>query len=133
MLFVIINFFVIFTQNCNRCMKPLKFFLPLSTFLMRAGVAFYVYIMHFHQVLELNYRHFDFYISFIFSIFGILLLFGAFTRNQTLTVLSSLILLILGLYEIFTFTENYFTTGFVSTLFYILIALFFLCNGNKNR
>jgi hypothetical protein len=114
-------------------MKPLRFFLPLSTFLMRAGVAFYVYIIHFHQVLELNYRQFDFYLSLTFSIFGILLLFGAFTRKQTLTVLSSLILLILGLYEIFTFTGNYFTTGFVSTLFFILIALFFLCNGNKSR
>lgn len=114
-------------------MRPARFLLPLSTFLLRVGVAFFIYISYFYHVLDLNFDQLYFYLSSLFSIFGILLVFGAFARRHTLTVLSALLLFLLGLYEIFTFTGDWFTIDFASNLFLILIALFFLCNGNKNR
>lgn len=114
-------------------MKPARFLLPLSTFLLRVGVAFFIYVMYFHQVLDFNFEQLQFYLSSLFSIFGILLVIGVFAKRHTLTVLSALILFLLSLYEIFTFTGNWFTINFSAKLFMALIALFFLCYGDRNR
>lgn len=114
-------------------MRPTRFLLPLSTFLLRAGVAFFIYVRYFQYVLDLNFDQLSFYLSSLFSIFGVLLVLGAFEKRHTLTVLSGLILLLLGLYQVFTFTGDWFTINFASNLFLTVTALFFLCNGNKNR
>ncbi|KXB08704.1 hypothetical protein AKJ55_00520 [candidate division MSBL1 archaeon SCGC-AAA382M17] len=114
-------------------MRPLRFLLPLSTFLFRIGVVFFIYVQYFNDVLELSFDQLHFYLSSLFSIFGILLVFGAFAKRQTLTVLSGLILFLLGLYEIISFIGEWLTIEFVSTVFFTLVALFFLCNGNKHR
>jgi len=114
-------------------MRPAKILLPLATFIMRLGAGFYVYLTHFPTLLDPNFQRFDFYLSAIFTIFGLLLIIGAFARKQTLTVLSALILFAGGLYQIFTFTGGPESLSFLSLLFFTMIAFFFLCNGNKNR
>lgn len=114
-------------------MKPARLLLPIANFLMRLGAGFYIYLNHFPQVLDPNFQHFDFYLSAIFTIFGLLLILGAFAKKQTLTVLSALILFAISLYKIFTFAGNLESLPFLSLLLFGMITFFFLCNGNKNR
>ena len=114
-------------------MKPAKILLPLATFIMRLGAGFYIYMNHFSHLLDPNFQRFDFYLSAIFTIFGLLLIIGAFVRRQTLTVLSALVLFAGSLYKIFTFTGEPESLSFLSLLLFGMIAFFFLCNGNKNR
>ena len=114
-------------------MKPARILLPLSTFLMRLGAAFYIYLTHFDYILNPNFQQFHFYLSSIFIIFGLLFVFGAFARKQTLTVISSLILFLLCLYEVVTFSGSPETLSFVSLVLFGTIVLFFVTNGNKIR
>ena len=114
-------------------MKPARLLLPLATFIMRLGAGFYIYLSHFSSLLEPNFQRFDFYVSAIFSIFGLLLVLGTFARKQTLTVLSALILFALSLYQIITFAGELGSLSFVSLLLFAMVVFFFLCNGNKNR
>mgnify|MGYP006281143249 FL=1 len=114
-------------------MRPARILLPLSTFLMRLGAAFYIYLTHFDQILDPNFQQFRFYLSSIFIIFGLLLIFGAFARKQTLTVLSALVLFLLSLYEVITYAGSVETLSFVSLALFGTVAFFFLTNGNKAR
>ncbi len=114
-------------------MKPVRFLFPLSTFLLRIGVVFYTYITYFHHVLNFRVNEIDFYFSALLNIFAVLLLIGTFTKKHSLTVLSGLVLFILGLIKVITYSGDVSTTGFIATLFFTLIALFFLGNGNKSR
>jgi len=130
---VIVDFFCNLYPQKTPSMKPAKILLPLATFLMRLGAGFYLYLNHFSDLLDPNFQRIDFYLSAIFSIFGLLLILGAFARKQTLTVLSALILFAGSLYQIFTFTGELESLSFLSLLLFGMIAFFFLCNGNKNR
>ncbi|MBS3807203.1 MAG: hypothetical protein KGY60_06830 [Bacteroidales bacterium] len=114
-------------------MRPAKILLPLATFFMRLGAGFYLYLNHFPDLLAPSFQRFDFYLSAIFAIFGLLLILGAFARKQTLTVLSALILFAGSLYKIFTFAGGLESHSFLSLLLFGVISFFFLCNGNKNR
>jgi len=114
-------------------MRPAKILLPLATFVMRLGAGFYLYLNHFSDLLAPSFQRFDFYLSAIFTIFGLLLILGAFARKQTLTVLSALILFAGSLYKIFTFAGALESHSFLSLLLFGVISFFFLCNGNKNR
>ena len=130
---MVFKFFLYYLHKIIFKMRPARFLLPLSTFLFRVGVAFYIYIVYFNDVLEFRFNQLDFYLASVFSIFGILLIFGAFSSRQTLTVLSAWILFLLGLYKVFNFSGNFFSPDFVTLVFFALIALFFICNGNKHR
>jgi len=113
-------------------MIPAKFFLPLANFIMRLGAAFYIFISYFHIVLDLQVKQFSFYFASVHVIFGFLLLAGMFAKRQTLTVLSSLILFLLALYQIFTFSGDLMSNSFTSLLFFGIVVFYFLCNGNRN-
>ena len=113
-------------------MRPAKFFLPLANFLMRLGVAFYIFHIYFNTVLDLQVKQFSFYFASIHVIFGFLFLAGTFAKRQTLTVLSSLILFLLALYQIFTYSGELMSTSFTSLLFFGMVVFYFLCNGNRN-
>lgn len=113
-------------------MKPARFFLPLSHFLMRLGIAFFIYVTYFDTVLNFKLNQFSFYFSSIHIIFGVLLLAGTFTKKQTLTVLSTLILFLLAAYQLFTYSGNLLGTSFMSLLLYGMLVFYFLCNGNRN-
>jgi ABC-type bacteriocin/lantibiotic exporter with double-glycine peptidase domain len=113
-------------------MKPARFLLPLSTFLLRLGVLFFIYVYYFGIVLELNYEQVDFYFAAVFTIFGVLFFIGTFLSKQTLTVLSSLILFLLSLYKIFTYSGNLASSSFLSFLLFGMVVFFFLCKGNRN-
>ena len=114
-------------------MRPARFFLPLSTFLLRLGAGFYIYLQHFNQVLKHNFQSFDFYLSAILTIFGFLLIAGTFAKRQTLTVLSAFILFVVSLYEIFTFSGQLQSLSFLSLLLFGMIAFLFVCRGNKAK
>jgi len=114
-------------------MKPARILLPLSTFLMRLGAAFYIYLTYFDRILDPNFQQIHFYLSSIFIIFGLLLVFGAFARKQTLTVLSALVLFLLSLYEVITFSASPESLSFVSLLLFGTVVFFFVTNGNKSR
>ncbi len=113
-------------------MKPARFFLPLSTLLLRLSVIFFIYVTYFDTVLTLNYKNPDFYLASLLSIFGVLLFIGRFIRNQTLTVLSSLVLFLIALYKVFSYSGSLAGISFVSLIFFLLIVFFFLCKGNRN-
>jgi hypothetical protein len=113
-------------------MRPAKFFLPLANFLMRLGAAFYIFLNYFHTILDLQVKQFSFYFAAIHVIFGFFLLAGTFAKRQTLTVLSSLILFLLALYQIFTYSGDLMSASFASLLFFGMVVFYFLCNGNRN-
>jgi ABC-type bacteriocin/lantibiotic exporter with double-glycine peptidase domain len=113
-------------------MKPARFFLPLSTLLLRLSILFYLYVAYFETILNLNYKSPDFYLASLLSIFGVLLFIGRFIQKQTLTVLSSLVLFLIGLYKVFSYSGSLTSFGFVSLIFFVLVVFFFLCKGNRN-
>ena len=113
-------------------MKPARFFLPLSALILRLGVVYFVYVYYFRTVLELNYQDVDFYLASVFTVFGVLFLIGMFLSKQTLTVLSSLILFLLSLYKIFTFSGGLTSSTFLSLLLFGMVIFYFLCKGNRN-
>jgi len=112
-------------------MNPIKFFHPISTWLMRIGIVLFALVNYFFVVQELNMRSIIFYIAFVSILFSVLLFVGGFFRKPTLTVVSSIFLILVAGYQIFTFLPIGLTNHFTICLLTGAIAMYFLANGNK--
>ena len=112
-------------------MNPIKFFHPISTWLMRIGIVLFALVNYFYVLQALNMRSIVFYIAFVSILFSVLLFVGGFFRKPTLTVVSSIFLILVAGYQIFTFLPIGLTNNFAICLLTGAIAMYFLANGNK--
>ncbi|MCK5838781.1 MAG: hypothetical protein KAG99_02985 [Bacteroidales bacterium] len=112
-------------------MNPIKFFHPISTWLMRIGIVLFALVNYFYVLQALNMRSIVFYIAFVSILFSVLLFVGGFFRKPTLTIVSSIFLILVAGYQIFTFLPIGLTNNFAICLLTGAIAFYFLANGNK--
>ena len=112
-------------------MHPIKFFHPISTWLMRIGMVLFAWVNYFFMLQALNLKSIIFYIAFVSILFSVLLFVGGFFRKHTLTVVSSIFLILAAVYQIFTFLPIGLTNNFAICLLTGAIAFYFLANGNK--
>ncbi len=112
-------------------MKPARLLLPIATFIMRIVVLLFIYINFFDTVLAIKFNQFSFYFASVMSIMGILFFIGTFTKKQTLTVFTSLVMFLMIFYKIFTISAGFLTFTMIGYLMFLSIIFFFLCNGNR--
>ena len=111
-------------------MKPFKSGISFAKWMLRLSLVIYL-IAFYHGTL----RYFDFLdVSFVFAIIYIVaaisLLAGGFRKQDNITVISSLMLLIAVAFNIYLDVADG-IYGVINHLLPLSIAFFFLSNGNK--
>lgn len=112
-------------------MKPFKSILPISRWILRITLFAYLVMVHFTLLQTLNFSSLQFYFASVYILFSALLIIGGIF-SQGLTVLSSLVIFILALYQLVVSFAGSITSGTVLFLIPISISLFFISSGNKS-
>jgi len=112
-------------------MRPLKQLFPLSNWLMRFAVVFFVLTTYWKIFTFFNFQSVMFYVAAIFVIFSFLLFVGGFLYKGRLTVLSSLILILVTGYHAFLNLESKLDHNFAVYVVLGSILVYFLTTGNK--
>lgn len=110
-------------------MKPILSTFPLSRWLMRISLIVILYLFKKDFILQWDFTNVNYLIYFAITFFSILLLFGGFGRNSSLSVISGLLIFILGILLLFVNgkTPENILIGIDS----IIIGFFFLSIGNR--
>jgi len=114
-------------------MKPIKNIEPLSKWLLRISLVAYIFFTCFDNVKTFDFHSVNYVINLLYVLFAVLLLFGGFGRNATLTVISGIVLSIISAYKIycaFSLHDLLNPTIYVSLILFA-IALFFVSKGNN--
>lgn len=111
-------------------MSPAKSLFPIFLWLMRIAVVFVVYTHFFGLIKTFDTSSLAFFIAAAYGLFALLLFFGGFAKNHTLTIISGLVIAGLSVYKMVDM-------GFAlnnSVSFYALLTatgLLFVGSGNK--
>jgi len=114
-------------------MKPIKNIEPLSKWLLRISLVAYIFFTCFDNVKTFDFHSVNYIINLLYVLFAVLLLFGGFGKNATLTIVSGIVLSIISAYKIYNaFSINDLLNPTIY-LFLILFAigLFFTSKGNS--
>lgn len=111
-------------------MKPFKSITPFSRWLLRISLFAYLLMTHFAMLKTLNFSALTFYFALIYVLFSMLLVAGGIF-SQGLTVVSSLVIFILALYQLIVSFTGTITPAIVMFLIPVSISLYFLSTGNK--
>lgn len=113
-------------------MKPIKSLSTFSAWLMRLAVLFFSVSYYLKNLEVVNFHSVIFYVSSGYVVFSVLLFAGGFLRNQSLTVISALILTLLTGYQSVIFIKA--GIDYNLAVFVILgsITVHFL-SSDKNR
>lgn len=111
-------------------MKPVKFLYPVAPWIMRLGALFFIISVFFKPFKGFDFTELSFYIAAVFIVFGLLLFVGGFFNDSKLTVLSSLVLFLVSIYQVVIFLDG---SGYKMAVYIILASIFFyfLSAGNK--
>jgi len=112
-------------------MKPVKVLFPLATWLMRFAVVFFVLITYWEPMTAFNLKSVMFYISSVYVIFSILLFVGGFLAKNSLTVISSLLLILVTGYHAFINLGAKLDHNFAVYVVLGSIFVYFFTAGNK--
>jgi hypothetical protein len=113
-------------------MKPLKWLLPISKFLLRISLLAYVYHAFLYKFLQMNFSKLSFYVATIALISSIILFFTIFSKKSTLIIISSFFLIITSLYQIGHSYKLGFYWDITIPVLVIGVCLNFMATGNKN-
>jgi len=113
-------------------MKPIKNLEPLAKWILRISLAAYIVFSYFNIVKIPDFHSINYIINLLYVIFAVLLLFSGFSKNATLTIISSIVLSIISAYKIYNaFSLNDLLNPTIYLYFMILaIGLFFISKGN---
>ena len=70
--------------------------------------------------------------ALVFLLSGLFLLVGGFLKNSSMTVISSLLILLLSLYELFKAYNGTIGDYLIEEFLSVSLALYFLSAGNKS-
>jgi len=112
-------------------MKPFKSITPLSRWLLRIALFAYLFMTHFAMLKTMNFGAIQFYFGFVYILFAVLLIAGGLF-SQSLTLVSSLVIFVLALYQLIVSFTGTITSGIVLFFIPVSISLFFLSTGNKS-
>lgn len=112
-------------------MKPIKTLFPLSLWLMRLSVLFFVVLRYWDTLAFFNYKSVLFYVSALFILFASLLFIGGFLKKERLTLISSLLLILVTGYHAFLNFKSGIDHNFAIFVMLGAICVYFLSGGNK--
>ena len=114
-------------------MKPIKNIEPLSKWVLRISLVAYIFFTYLNNVKTLDFHSVNYIINLLYVIFAVLLLFGGFGKNATLTIISGIVLSIISAYKIYNAFSLHDLLNPTIYLFLIIFAigLFFTSKGNS--
>ena len=115
-------------------MKPIKNLEPLAKWVLRISLVAYIVLTYFNSVKTPNFHSVDYIINLLYVIFAILLLFGGFGKNATLTIISGIVLSIISAYKIYNAAyhlHDLLHQEIYISLILFAIGLFFVSKGNS--
>jgi hypothetical protein len=112
-------------------MRPSKRLFPLANWLMRFAVVLFVLLTYWKSFSAFNFQSVMFYFSAIYVVFSTLLFVGGFLRKDSLTVLSSLLLILVTGYHAFLNLESKLDHNFAVYVVLGSIFVYFFTTGNK--
>lgn len=112
-------------------MRPSKRLFPLANWIMRFAVVLFVLLTYWKSFAAFNFQSVMFYVAAIYVVFSILLFFGGFLRKDSLTVLSSLLLILVTGYHAFLNLESKLDHNFAVYVVLGSIFVYFFTTGNK--
>jgi len=114
-------------------MKPIKTLFPLSIWLMRLAVLFFVIMSYWETFAFFNFKSVLFYVSFIFILSAIFLFIGGFLKKDRLTVISSIVLILVTGYHAFLNMKSGIDHNFAVFVVLGSIFVYFLATGNNRK
>ena len=115
----------------NKPMRPFKRLFPLSTWLMRFAVVFFVLTTYWKIFTFFNFQSVMFYVATVYVVFSFLLFIGGFLHRASLTVFSSLILILVTGYHAFLNLESKLDHNFAVYIILGSIFIYFFTTDNK--
>ncbi|MCB2196181.1 MAG: hypothetical protein KQH79_09985 [Bacteroidetes bacterium] len=112
-------------------MRPSKRLFPLANWIMRFAIVLFVLLTYWKSFSAFNFQSVMFYVSAIYVVFSILLFVGGFLRKDSLTVLSSLLLILVTGYHAFLNLESKLDHNFAVYVVLGSIFVYFFTTGNK--
>jgi hypothetical protein len=110
-------------------MRPLRSLTGISKILLRLALIAVVYALSFHVFLTFSFNSVSYFAHTLLVLFAVLLLIGAFSRGQNLTVVSALFMVIL--FVVLFFQSSWTVGNIIEFVTYISLAMYFLSHGNK--
>ena len=110
-------------------MEPIKGFMPVARWLLRASLGIIVYKYFFDTFLTFSFNNLNYFMALLFIIFTILLIVGGLLKKNATTVISGMVIFILSIALIFMGQVN-----LNKVLTYFLpatIGFYFMAAGNK--
>ena len=112
-------------------MKPVKTFEPLAKWILRISVLIFVIVNYWDVFKQFNLKNINSILASIFLIFGILLFIGGFRKNNSVTVISGLLVFAISTYFIVRGFNGIFDKQLLTFIFPASVGLFFMSKGNN--
>ncbi len=111
-------------------MKPWTSFYDVAKWVLRIAILMVVFTKFYDTFMDFELNAFEFYISAVYVVFGVLLFIGGFLSKPNLTVISGLLLLLPSIYMAVKSFDGI-TETFALNVLLGGVALFFFTVGNK--
>jgi len=82
-------------------MNPIKSLVPIAKWFLRVSVAIILYDFYFKLFEKFSFNSFEFFIAFVLIVCAVTIIVGGFLKNNTLTVVSGLVICVLSVLMIF--------------------------------
>ena len=106
-------------------MKPVKVTLRLSKWTLRLSLLLFIYFVYKDIILEFNFNNIEYITILGLAVFSVLLFFGGFLKKSSLTVVSGLLIFLLGIIKLIIGADFE-----AEMFFFITIGFYFLSSGN---
>ncbi len=110
-------------------MNPIKKLAPVGHWLLRIAVLAIVYELYFKEAISFSFNGFYYFASLAYIGLTLLLLMGAFLKDQRLTVVSGMIISILSF--ILIFYSGISIHSLMSNFPLAALGFYFMTHGNK--
>ncbi|MBN2891416.1 MAG: hypothetical protein JXL97_06090 [Bacteroidales bacterium] len=109
-------------------MKPLKAALPIGKWMLRLSLVLFIYYVYKDTILSFEFKNLEYITILGLSVFVLLLFIGGFLKNNSLSVISGLLIFILSTIKLVLGLP-----GLEAEMFmFIAIGFYFMASGNFN-
>lgn len=113
-------------------MKPLKSISPFSSWMLRIGLLIMVVALVYPVLSNFDISNVNHILSAFLMLFSIMLVIGGFLKNNTLTMISGIVIMLLCGWLAYSYNQfSILNRDFVAFLLSGTIGFHFLANGNK--
>lgn len=105
----------------------------IALWLMRIGVALYAVTRNYDTILTFNMESISYWITFLYSFFAAMMLFGGLIGKSWLTISSALFLIFMTGYYAVINVKEIFDHNFAAYVLIGGVAVYFAVNGNDSK